>query len=129
MTQAGQRLESVQSNDGDLAVPIHFHEIVRGVIRLRKPGKQTWTPEEVSFVETVTNQLYMALENARLYQKPSAVLSASAWQARSPLACVPATTPGNLTDCCSRAASGSEGTQRASIIVAESASQARCGPG
>ena len=41
MTQAGQRLESVQSNEGDLAVPIHFHEVVRGVIRLRKPGKQT----------------------------------------------------------------------------------------
>ncbi len=50
-----------------LAVPIKVRDRVIGVIDARKPGG-TWTREEIALVETLTDQLGVALDGARLYQ-------------------------------------------------------------
>jgi GAF domain-containing protein len=50
-------------------VPIKFQEQVTGVIRLSKPETGKWSAEEKAFVEALADQLYLALESARLYQE------------------------------------------------------------
>jgi GAF domain-containing protein len=52
-----------------LAVPLKVRDQVIGVVNLRKtsPGK-SWTEEENGLIETLTEQLGLALESARLYQ-------------------------------------------------------------
>jgi GAF domain-containing protein/HAMP domain-containing protein len=60
---------AVGGDDGTLAVPIRAGDRVIGVIDARKPdGSGEWSTEEVALVETLTEQLSMALEGARLYQ-------------------------------------------------------------
>jgi GAF domain-containing protein len=58
--------------DGDamtLATPIKVRGRVIGVIDARKPGDAgEWTAEETMLLETLTEQLSVALESARLYQ-------------------------------------------------------------
>jgi GAF domain-containing protein len=52
-----------------LAAPIKVRGQVIGVINARKPGDTTeWTLEEVTLLETLTEQLGMALDSARLHQ-------------------------------------------------------------
>lgn len=52
-----------------LAVPIKVHGNVIGVLDTYKPSNAgEWTPEEVALLETLADQLGMALESARLYQ-------------------------------------------------------------
>lgn len=52
-----------------LAVPVKVREQVIGVIDARKPGiSGEWTAEEIGLVETLVEQLGVALESARLYQ-------------------------------------------------------------
>ena len=52
-----------------LAVPVKVREQVIGVIDARKPGGSgEWTAEEIGLVETLVEQLGVALESARLYQ-------------------------------------------------------------
>jgi GAF domain-containing protein len=50
-----------------LAVPVKVRDRVIGVIEARKPGR-AWTQEEIALVETLTDQLGVALDGARLYQ-------------------------------------------------------------
>jgi GAF domain-containing protein len=69
MMEAGHKRQTVQSNDETLAVPIKFQEQVTGVIRLIKPESEYWSAEEKDFVEALADQLYLALESARLYQE------------------------------------------------------------
>jgi GAF domain-containing protein len=52
-----------------VAIPVKFGEDVRGVIRLRKPGEESWSNDEIEFMEDLSEQLYVALESARLYQE------------------------------------------------------------
>jgi len=52
-----------------LAVPLKVRDQVLGVVNLRKTAPdKTWTEEENALIETLTEQLAVALESARLYQ-------------------------------------------------------------
>ena len=52
-----------------LAVPIHVRGQAVGVLNFQKSDSaQTWSPEEIDLVETLADQLGLALESARLYE-------------------------------------------------------------
>jgi GAF domain-containing protein len=52
-----------------LAAPISVRDQVIGVLDAHKPaGAGGWTPEETTLMETLAEQLGLALESARLYQ-------------------------------------------------------------
>jgi GAF domain-containing protein len=55
------------SSRRSLAVPVKVRDRVIGVIDARKP-EGAWTQEEIALVETLTDQLGVALDSARLYQ-------------------------------------------------------------
>ena len=57
----------VQDEPTRLIVPIKVRDQVVGVIDANQPEGE-WTPERVALVETLTEQLGVALESARLYQ-------------------------------------------------------------
>jgi GAF domain-containing protein len=50
------------------SVPIRVRDYTLGVLDFRKAGTAAWTREELNLVQTLTDQLGQALENARLYQ-------------------------------------------------------------
>ena len=63
-----QTLEQADDNQlPTVSVPIKVHDQVIGVIDARKPGG-AWTTEQADVVETLAEQLGVALESARLYQ-------------------------------------------------------------
>jgi GAF domain-containing protein/HAMP domain-containing protein len=75
MERALQEGEIVQGNRTDpemkrpLAVPIKVRGDVIGVLNTYKPGDAgEWTPEEIALLETLAEQLGLALDSARLYQ-------------------------------------------------------------
>jgi len=75
MEQALQRGEIVRSDGADsdgklsLAVPIEVRGNVIAVLDTYKPAEAgEWTPEEVSTLEALADQLGQALESARLYE-------------------------------------------------------------
>ena len=80
MEQTLQKGASVQSNDvadarsgaeaqHPLAVPIKVRGNVVGILDTYKPGDAgEWTPEEVTLVEALADQVGVALESARLYR-------------------------------------------------------------
>ncbi|MCD4737737.1 MAG: GAF domain-containing protein [Anaerolineae bacterium] len=52
-----------------VAVPLTVRGQVIGVLDAHKPGDGgVWTPEEIALLETLTEQLSLALESARLYE-------------------------------------------------------------
>ncbi|MFN2164703.1 MAG: GAF domain-containing protein, partial [Anaerolineae bacterium] len=54
---------------GNLAMPIQVRDQVIGVIDAQKPeGASAWTPEEITLLQTLIDQLGIALEGARLYE-------------------------------------------------------------
>jgi GAF domain-containing protein/HAMP domain-containing protein len=68
-----QSPEPVEEGDGaggpTLAIPLKVREQVIGVLSFRKgEGSQQWTAEETALLETLTEQLNLALESARLYE-------------------------------------------------------------
>ncbi|HHH41949.1 MAG TPA: GAF domain-containing protein [Chloroflexi bacterium] len=69
MVQARQTGQIVQ-NDGEVvAVPVKIRGQVVGAVRFRKPKQAGgWTTDELTLVKTLTEQLGVALESARLYQ-------------------------------------------------------------
>jgi len=69
MVQAAQVGDTVYTNNGIVAIPIKERDHILGVLRLRKPDSESWTPEELALAETLAQQLYLALENARLFQE------------------------------------------------------------
>ncbi|MBU0702961.1 MAG: GAF domain-containing protein, partial [Chloroflexi bacterium] len=69
--KALQTGKTERGKDGkmSLAMPLKVRDHVIGVIDARKPdGAGEWTPEEVTLLETLGDQLALALESARLYQ-------------------------------------------------------------
>ncbi len=64
--QTGKAALDADSGKG-LAVPVKVRGRVIGVIDARKP-EGAWTQEEIALVETLTDQLGVALDGARLYQ-------------------------------------------------------------
>lgn len=68
MIAAGQSGQAVRSDDGTLAVPVKAHGAIIGVVRLRKPNDAgEWTADEMAMMETLVEQLGVALDSARLY--------------------------------------------------------------
>ena len=75
MEQALKETRTVQVNESadgpilPLAVPIKIRGQTIGVVDTHKPSEAgSWTPEEVTLLETLVEQLGLALEGARLYQ-------------------------------------------------------------
>jgi GAF domain-containing protein len=75
MERALQEGEIVQGDGADtetkrpLAVPIKVRGDVIGVLDTYKPGDAgEWTPEEITLLEALAEQLGLALDSARLYQ-------------------------------------------------------------
>ena len=69
--QAARQGISVLSQNGvsaQAASPIKVRDQVVGVLDAHKPVGEPWTEEEVSLLETLTEQLGVALESARLYE-------------------------------------------------------------
>jgi GAF domain-containing protein len=53
-----------------IAIPIRIRDQVTGAVRLRKPDEASgWTEKEIDLMQTITDQLSVALESARLYQE------------------------------------------------------------
>ncbi len=72
MLLAAKTGKSVQGNDADkltLSLPLKVRDQVIGAIDFQKDENgETWTADDVSLLETLTEQLGVALESARLYQ-------------------------------------------------------------
>lgn len=67
--QSGQRVVQQSETEAVLAVPLKVRDQVLGVVNLRKTAPdKTWTEEENTLIDTLTEQLAVALESARLYQ-------------------------------------------------------------
>jgi GAF domain-containing protein/HAMP domain-containing protein len=69
MLQAAQSRDIIRVNQETVAIPIKERENVLGVLNLRKPDGHPWSKEEIGLAETLAQQLYLALENARLYSE------------------------------------------------------------
>ena len=71
MKQAAQQGVPVRSQDrvsAKAASPIKVRNQVIGVLDAHKPADEPWTDEEMSLLETLTEQLGVALDSARLYE-------------------------------------------------------------
>ncbi len=70
MQLAGREATIVQEEETvSIPVTVQEGEGVLGVVRLRKPeGTGAWTPDQVSLMQDIVQQLGVALERARLYQ-------------------------------------------------------------
>ncbi|MFN2297455.1 MAG: GAF domain-containing protein, partial [Anaerolineales bacterium] len=56
-----------------MAVPIRMQDQILGVLEFRdEEGKRIWTEEDRMLAEEITNQLALALENARLFHQAAA---------------------------------------------------------
>ncbi len=69
MVNASREGQAVQPDDATVALPVKVRDQAVGAVRLRKPeGAGEWTAEEIALMGTLTEQLGVALESARLYQ-------------------------------------------------------------
>lgn len=82
MEQASQTRKAVLGDNGDLAIPITVRDLVVGVLRFRRRnsgrngpspgeanGSRSWTPDEISTLETILTQVGQAIESAQLYRE------------------------------------------------------------
>jgi GAF domain-containing protein len=71
MVQAVQQGQVVVWQDDTFSiasVPIRVRDYTIGVLDFRNQGEKGWTDDEISLIQTLTDQLGQALESARLYQ-------------------------------------------------------------
>jgi GAF domain-containing protein len=67
--QAGQSVQEDDQGELALAIPLKVRDQVIGVLDFRKDTSgRSWTDEEKVLLETLAEQLGVALESARLYQ-------------------------------------------------------------
>jgi GAF domain-containing protein/HAMP domain-containing protein len=70
MIQAINRRDLVQSDEHTLAIPIILRDHVLGVVRMRKPTETIgWQADEIELINTLVDQVEVALESARLYSE------------------------------------------------------------
>ncbi len=68
MVQAVRENKAVRLQPGVVAVPIRIHGLPVGAVKFCKPEEEgDWTAGEMEMVETLSEQLGVALEGARLY--------------------------------------------------------------
>lgn len=68
MLQASQTGQLVQADANTVAIPIALRDEVLGVVKLVKPVEAgRWSDDEIELVDTLVDQLELALESARLY--------------------------------------------------------------
>jgi len=58
-----------------LSLPIRLQDEIIGVIGFNRSIDQPWTPQEIATVETIAEQLGLALENQRLFEQTQSALS------------------------------------------------------
>jgi GAF domain-containing protein/HAMP domain-containing protein len=69
MERASREGQRVQQDGTTLALPVKIRGNVVGAVKLCKSdGDEAWSEEEIALMETVTEQLNVALESARLYE-------------------------------------------------------------
>jgi GAF domain-containing protein len=60
----------LQTDENTLAVPIKVREQIIGIMKVRKPaGNLEWTPENLGLLDSITEQLGVALDSARLFSE------------------------------------------------------------
>lgn len=68
MVEASQNGELVRPDDRTIAIPIILRDQILGVVRLQKnEGETGWTDDEMELMDTLVDQLEVALESARLF--------------------------------------------------------------
>lgn len=68
--QAASQGKVVHSEAGKLALPVRIRNQVLGAVRLSKPeGSQDWSEREMQLINSLVDQLSVALESARLHQE------------------------------------------------------------
>jgi GAF domain-containing protein len=68
MVEASQIGEIVRPDQHTISIPIILRDQILGVVRLQKDeGETGWTDDEIELMDTLVDQLEVALENARLY--------------------------------------------------------------
>ncbi|MFP4345443.1 MAG: GAF domain-containing protein [Anaerolineales bacterium] len=67
--ETGQMVVGEAEGAPSVALPLKVRDQVIGVIDGRKPSGGVWTPSEITLLETVAEQLSVALESGRLYQE------------------------------------------------------------
>jgi GAF domain-containing protein len=69
MIEATQKRDIVQMDDRSVAIPIILREQVLGVARFKKSeNSHPWSKEELELLDSLTDQLEVSLESARLYR-------------------------------------------------------------
>ena len=67
--QSGASVHETDTGEPTLAVPLKVRDQVVGALRFRKGAEGgEWLPDEISQLQTLTEQLGVALDSARLYQ-------------------------------------------------------------
>ncbi|MDH5506273.1 MAG: GAF domain-containing protein [Anaerolineae bacterium] len=67
---SGQHVQTQQENSTVLTVPIRLGGQTLGVLNLHKHGKSaTWDADELDLLDSLTEQLSLTLDSARLYQE------------------------------------------------------------
>jgi len=67
VAETGQKLQVADEHGSTLYLPLMVRDQVIGVLNLYKEG-ESWTDDEILLVETITGQLSITLDGARLYQ-------------------------------------------------------------
>ena len=68
--QSGQSVQNSDSENNTLAIPLRVREHIIGAFSFRrKAGSDSWRPEEIVALETLTREVSQALESARLHQE------------------------------------------------------------
>ncbi|MCP4142779.1 MAG: GAF domain-containing protein [Chloroflexi bacterium] len=70
VAQVAKKGQPVQGDDLTVVMPIKNREYVLGGIKIRKKeGASPWSTEELSVIESISEQLSVALESARLFDQ------------------------------------------------------------
>jgi signal transduction histidine kinase/DNA-binding response OmpR family regulator len=79
MDQAVQNKSAAYEANGKdaqtLALPIQLQDEVIGVIGFNRKNEESWSPREIATVEAIAEQVGLALENQRLFDRTQAALA------------------------------------------------------
>ncbi|MBI3160322.1 MAG: GAF domain-containing protein [Chloroflexi bacterium] len=73
--QAGATLHANGDNQATLALPIRLQDEVIGVVGFNREDGQPWDERQIATVEAIMEQVGLALENQRLFDRTQAALS------------------------------------------------------